>query len=381
MNHYVRPFCFMLLVTGACCASAVEGRTFNHPGILNTQAGLESLAQRIKTSPIAGRGYEWLRKNKVADLSRPHTPYAVVKVVACGGCKEEAAFRDDAHAAHATALMWVVTGDERYRDKAISILNDWSTTYEKIKVINGPEKQAELEAAWAAPIWIAAADIIRYYDNGAAGWTVDQIAWFDRFLDSMVGTARGAKDRNNNWGTSATLAIMAAAVYQEDAAAYEEAIELHKHHLKSISKASGALGPDYLRDPWHPQYTILAWIQICELAWTQGDDLYGLALDGQSVPRLAICLEHFAQLFVGKLPNPEGLNRGDYKNGHLKKQGYEMAFNHYIRRKGLSADLPTFVTMVPEWRPGGTDGHFITWDVLTHGDLDTGMIQAGTGDE
>lgn len=373
MTIRTMTFCVPMLFLGACCGFAAERREFTQPSILCTQAGLASLKERITTVPSAKLGYEQLKQSKYADLSRPHTPYAVVKVVASGSCKEEIAFRDDAHAAHATALMWVITGDKRYRDKAISSLDDWSKIYEKIVVAKGGRGQAALEAAWAAPIWTAAADIIRYYDGGSSGWKHDQIAAFDRFLNSMVNTARGARKMNNNWGTSATLAIIAAAVYQEDEAAYTEAVALHKQHLRSISKKSGALGPDYLRDPWHPQYTLLTWIHTCEIAWNQGDDLYGLKLDGQSEPRLAICLEHFSKLFLGKLPNPEGLQKGNYKGGHMKKQGYEMAFNHFIARQRLTGTMPTFVEMVPDWRPGGIDGHFIAWDTLTHGGLDSGQ--------
>lgn len=371
MTTRIMMFGAFMIFMAPCFGFAADKRKFKHPSILTTQTGLATLKERITTVPSAKLGYEQLKQSKFADLSRPHTPYAVVKVVPSGSCKEEDAFRDDAHAAHATALMWVKTGDKRYRDKAMSILNDWSTTYEKIVVSNEFAAQAQLEAAWAAPIWTAAADIVRYYDGGSAGWKHDQIAAFDRFLNSMVKTARGARNSDNNWGTSSTLAIIAAAVYQEDEAAYTEAVALHKRHLRSISKKSGALGPDYLRDPWHPQYTVLTWINTCEIAWNQGDDLYGLKLDGQSVPRLAICLEHFAKLFLGKLPNPKGLRRGDYKDSHKKKQGYEMAFNHFIERQHLAKSIPTFVEMVPDWRPGGIDAHFVAWDTLTHGGLDS----------
>jgi hypothetical protein len=181
--------------------------------------------------------------------------------------------------------------------------------------------------------------------------------------------ARKALGKGNNWGTSATLAIMAAAVYQNDEAGYQEALKLHTGQLAYISKESGALGKDYLRDPWHPQYTLIAWTQISEIAWNQGDDLYGITVGKQTVPRLAICLEHFAKLFVGQIPNPEGLKKGDYKGSHMGKQSYDMAYNHYINRKHQATAMPTFAKMVPEWRPGGIDPHFLAWDTLTHGEL------------
>lgn len=358
----------LLLILGAFVASATDS-AFQHPSIMSNQVGLNGLKSRVKSDPAAKLGYAQLKQSKYAALSRPHTPYAIVHTVASAGNKYETAFRGDAQAAHATALMWVISGDKKYRDKAIAILDDWSAKFEKLDSDKSSSHQVWLEAAWAVPIWIAAADIIRYYNKGEAGWPPEKIAAFDRYLNILVKTARKAKDADNNWGTSATLAIMAAAVYQNDRPAYDESLALHKRHLASISKKDGALGPDYLRDPWHPQYTICTWIQTCEIAWNQGDDLYGLKLDGQSEPRLALCLEHFAKLFIGQLSNPAGLKKGDYKNAHLGRQGYEIAFNHYLGREDLSAALPTFAKIVPDWRPGGIDNHFLAWDCLTHGGL------------
>ncbi len=355
----------LLLNVGAAAASEV--REFKHPGVPSTQSDLSSLRERVNSNACARMGFERLKSSRYADLERPHTPYATVSVVAGKGNKYEAAFRGDAQAAHATALMWVITGDLRYRDKSMAILDDWAATYRDIKVARGNPSQAYLEAAWAAPIWTAAADIIRYYDNGAAGWNPDRMAAFDQFLDRLVSTARGARQRDDNWGTSATLAIMAAAVYREDAAAYAEAVKLYASRLSAISRKSGVLKSDeYLRDPLHPQYTILAWIQAGEIAWNQGDDLYGLQLDGQPQPRLALILEHFATLFLGELPDPAGLKMGKYRDSHKNRQGYDMAFNHYIGRQGMASSMPSFARMVPTWRPGGIDELFVAWDTLSH---------------
>ncbi len=361
--------CLLVLALSSRCCFAAEKRVFAHPSVMSTQRGLDELKRRVSSSAPCGLGYEELKQSPYADLTRPHTPYATVYVAASGGTAYELAFRGDAQAAHAAALMWVITEDPGYRDKAMRILDDWAATYAKIEVSKGGANQAQLEAAWAVPIWIAAADIIRYHDGGKSGWKPDRVAAFDRFLNRMVQTARGARRNNNNWGTSATLAILAAAVYQEDEAAYAEALALYAQHLRDISKPSGALGPDYLRDPWHPQYTLLTWIQACEIAWNQGDDLYSLKLDGQLQPRLAVCLEHFAKLFTGRLPNPEGLKKGDYRGSHKQRQGYDMAFNHFIGRGGMGEAMPTFAALVPAWRPGGIDPHFAAWDTLTHGGL------------
>ncbi len=266
--------------------------------------------------------------------------------------------------------MWVITGDRRYRDKAIAILDDWAKIFKELKSSNVQKNsQIQLEVAWNVPIWTAAADIIRYHDNGKAGWKPGQIARFDQFLDLQVGIAGKAQHRKNNWGASANLALMAVAVYQDDHDAYNQAVALHRSLLPQVSNPDGSLSSDYLRDPWHPQYTIAVWQQICEIAWNQGDDLYGIMIGDEKHPRLATCLEHFAKLFVGKLPDPKGLQKCNYLNSHKNRQSYDLGYNHYIARKNRADLMPTFSAMVPQWRPGGIDAHFLAWDTLTHGGL------------
>lgn len=357
--------------TAAISISGGQKRAFAHPSIMSTQTDLSALKNRVSRNPISKLGYEQLKKSRFANPERPHTPFEVVVVVASGTSAEENAYRDDAQAAHACALMWVITGENRYRDKAIAILNDWAKTFKELKSSRAQKgAQIQLEAAWNAPIWTAAADIIRYYDKGKAGWKPEQIAKFDQFLNIQVGIASKAQNRPGNWGASANLAIMAAAVYQDDHVAFDKAVALHRKLLAQTSKPDGSLSADYLRDPWHPQYTIEVWQQICEIAWNQGVDLYGITVENEKQPRLAICLEHFSKLFVGKLPNPKDLQKGNYLNSHKNRQAYELGYNHYIVRKGMTSSMPTFAAMVPEWRPGGIDSHFIAWDTLTHGGLD-----------
>lgn len=369
MRIRLSQIAFLTLFVCASSTVAVEQRVFNHPGLMSSGTDLAALNVRATFHPIAHLGYEQLKQSPFADLARPHTPYAVVSVVAHKENEHEKAFRGDAHAAHATALMWVISQDERYRDKTMSILDDWAASYEGMKSIHTSARQTWLEAAWAAPVWTAAAELIRYYDGGKAGWKPEKVAAFDHFISRLVSTAGEARNMNNNWATSATLAIMAAAVYQENEAAYTEAITLYRQQLQSISMKNGALRTDYLRDPWHPQYTLLTWLQTCEIAWNQGDNLYDITLDGQSQPRLAICLEHFSNLFLGELPDPAGLKRGEYLGSHKDRQGYEIAFNHFIGRRHLDASMPALVKIMNTWRPGGIDNHFMAWDTLTHGGL------------
>jgi hypothetical protein len=54
---------------------------------------------------------------------------------------------------------------------------------------------------------------------------------------------------------------------------------------------------------------------------------------------------------------------------------WEIMFNHYGNRLGMSASLPNVSALVTKMRPGGETGHHIAWETLTHGDVGSVGIQ------
>jgi len=340
-------------------------KTFTHPGILNSQDNLKRLHKNFVENKISSKALSTLLDNKFADINRPYTPYAVVKVESHVSNNYEKAFRGDAHAARANALLWVMTGKKQYLVNAKRILNDWAETFQTIKVVKGNSAQAYLEAAWALPIWISAAEIIRYYDNAKGKWSEGRVKQFDKFVLKLHAFSKKAK-KPNNWGASASLGDVAVGVYLNNDAIFDEGVTSFKHYLKTLSTEDGALTSDYLRDTWHPQYTLIAWTQTAEIAWHQGIDLYGLRFKGEEQPRLKVVLEHFSKLFIGELANPEGLKKGNYKNANANRPGYQIAFNHYFRRLNKAEQTEAFKTMVQTWYPGDFNDLFMSWDGITH---------------
>ncbi|MEK8105016.1 alginate lyase family protein [Micromonospora sp. M12] len=82
-------------------------------------------------------------------LSRTPAPRSVVE---CGsysnpnnGCTDE---REDAIAAYTDALAWYLTGDARYAQKSIQIMDAWSATITAHTGSNAP-----LQTGWAASVW------------------------------------------------------------------------------------------------------------------------------------------------------------------------------------------------------------------------------------
>ncbi|MBO4906993.1 MAG: alginate lyase family protein [Bacteroidaceae bacterium] len=149
---------------------------------------------------------------------------------------------------------------------------------------------------------------------------------------------------NGNWGAIVNRFRMACAIAIGDSAMYQAAIDYYLH-----ANDNGAL-PNYVsetgqcqetgRDQSHVQLGLGAMCEICEMAWEQGDDLWG-ALDN----RLMKGIEYTAKYNLGyDVPfetwtDCTGLYNywtepGSMGRGRLW-QIYQMPYNHYVGRKGL----------------------------------------------
>ena len=149
---------------------------------------------------------------------------------------------------------------------------------------------------------------------------------------------------NGNWGHIVNRCRMAAAIFLEDKDLYKHAIDIYLH-----ANDNGSL-PNYVsetgqcqetgRDQGHAQLGLGAMCEICEMAWQQGDDLWG-ALDN----RLMKGMEYTAKYNLGyDVPfetwtDCTGLYNdwtepGEMGRGRIRCI-YDMPYQHYVGRKGL----------------------------------------------
>ena len=149
---------------------------------------------------------------------------------------------------------------------------------------------------------------------------------------------------NGNWGAIVNRFRMACAIAIDDKEMYQAAIDYYLH-----ANDNGAL-PNYVsetgqcqetgRDQGHAQLGLGAMCEICEMAWTQGDDLWG-ALDN----RLMKGIEYTAKYNLGyDVPfetwtDCTGLYNDWTEPGAMGRGRiwtiYELPYNHYVKRKGL----------------------------------------------
>jgi hypothetical protein len=154
-------------VTGSVIGSpSVPG--FRHPGILVGTAQLEFVKAKINagaqpwTSALAKASRakaDTGRNTGVAYSSSSWTPRPRA-VVGCGaywhpdeGCADEV---NDSIAAYTKALLWYYTGEPRYAQDAVAIMNAWSATLVDHR-FDTTHTNGHLQAAWVGEIFPRAA--------------------------------------------------------------------------------------------------------------------------------------------------------------------------------------------------------------------------------
>lgn len=368
--------CVVMLLCGCpVLAAQAAPATFKHPGLLHS----ESDFNRMKTKVDNGEqpwtaGYEKLVKNRHASLAVNPNP---LEIVYRGRDKAHTnpenywlLYRDVA-AAYAHALRWKVSGDDLHADKAVEIMNAWSA---KLKYLYGSSDRF-LAAGIYGYQFANAAEIMRTYPGWAA-------ADFERFKTMMLEVFypinyRMLTDHNDvkivehywaNWDLANMASLIAIGVLTERGDIYDQAIEYFKN-----GEGNGAIGHSVWhihangmgqwqeagRDQGHSVLGIGLMAAICEMAWQQGDDLYGYDDN-----RFLKGAEYVAAYNLFKdVPFEPYYNRShglhtdvsSIGRGHIRPI-WEMVYNHYVKRMGISA--PNVEEMAAKVRTegGGAEG-------------------------
>jgi hypothetical protein len=353
MKH-LQLLALSLLLTSA--STAFADFAFVHPGLLQSREDLARIKAAVaaKTPPTFA-GYEIFRADPHSQANyKMRGPMAMVGRNPTVGAGE---YDSDATAAYHCALMWTITGDIAYANKAKEIVNAWSAT---LKSITGFD--AVLMAGLGPFKMANAAEILRYTD---AGWPPADIAQTEtHFREVLYPVIKDfALFANGNWDTAAIKTVLAIGVFCNDRAMYERALRYYvggagdgrlAHYVINETGQCQESG----RDQQHTQLGLAHLGDCCEIAWHQGLDLYGyddnLLLKG---------FEYTAKYNLGEtVPFAETLDRtGKYHHTVISTNArgrfravFEQIYNHYVNRAGLSA--PAIQRVVEKNRPEGTGG-------------------------
>ena len=150
---------------------------------------------------------------------------------------------------------------------------------------------------------------------------------------------------NGNWGAIVNRLRMACGIFLKDSTIYQQSIDyfLYANDNGSLPKYVSTTGQcqESGRDQAHAQLGLGALCETCEMAWEQGDDLWG-ALDN----RLLKGIEYTARYNLGyDVPfttwtDCTGLYNdwtqpGEMGRGRIRDI-YQLPYNHYVKRCGLS---------------------------------------------
>lgn len=335
---------FMFLWMGVLQAKA----QLLHPGILFNADALARLKTYADTErqPWAATYAKLLAYNDINYVQEP--VYAIVNREFGGATTPESrAMSAQSQRAYRCAILWVITGNQVYADKAKTILNSWSGTLQSIT-----GGAAKLCAAWYGFGFVNAAEILRYTNSGWSTTDIQSAESMFRYkfypvIEPFQGGWAG------NWDTAICKTMMGIGVFINDAAIYTRG----RNYLWSTTEtASGTLN-NYIypttgqcfesgRDQEHTQMGIGGLAEACEIGYNQGTDLYGLFSN-----RLLLGTEYTAKYNLGYSVPYTTNHYGSVISPLLRGEFlpfYEMVYNHYVNRKGMSGTAVEYTKMVVE---------------------------------
>ncbi|BCU78154.1 hypothetical protein llg_28690 [Luteolibacter sp. LG18] len=351
---------------------AVSGSSrgsFVHPGLLHNEEDFKRMRTYKGVQPWRS-GWEKMTNSRHANLDWKPRP---ADIVVRGGTGENYAdFYRDIATAYVCAVNWRVTGKKAYAEKSIEILNAWSSTLKSF----GGNYDRNLAAGIYGFEIANAAEIMRTY----SGWKPEDFKRFQKMMLTIFypinkhfvethGDSPGKIDHFwPNWELCNLASLVAIGVVCDERKIYNEAIRYMKtgDGNGAIKVAVYHIHPDGLgqwvesaRDQGHTLMGIGLMAAICEMAWKQGDDLYGY--DNNRF--LAAC-EYVAKYNLGEeVPFKKYVNsvQGTFTEvggggRGMARPVWELPYNHYVKRKGLSA--PWLTKMVEKSSPEGGVGDY-----------------------
>jgi hypothetical protein len=329
-----------------CSPGQIQAQTWKHPGVLVSQAQLDA----TKAAYEAGDAVVVSQVNKAMKSeygSLSYTPLGPYPggIEQCGsssnpdyGCSDS---DSDSNAAYVQAVLWYVTGNQTYATNSINIMNAYSSGFKGYAgytsglpcpsgttCSNGP-----LQAAWDAEKWPRAAEIIRYGNNGSAGWSsADSTAFANMLTNIFVPIIYNGSSSNGNWEMSMIEGMMGIAVFTENSAllAHAQAFWLQRvpadfyyqpqdgdtqppfpagrqgsstwYGQVDFNTTTTGVTQETCRDLKHTEDSIAAAINAAETDWIQGGTLYtNSSIDAQ--PRIVGTMNLIAGLESDGSPN------------------------------------------------------------------------------
>ncbi|MGW1778548.1 alginate lyase family protein [Streptomyces sp. NPDC002143] len=359
---------------GLAAAPTATAVGYAHPGLLHTGADLARMAAKVKAgaAPYTA-GYAKLTANRHAQSGWTANPQTTV-YRGSGSPQNYTILYNDLHAAYQNGLRFHVSGESRYADTAVAILNAWS---------------AKLTSLAGSADRFLAAGLYGYQAANAAELVRDRPDFeLERFQKLLSGVFSPVSEsflvnHNNavvtnywpNWDLTAMACVLATGIFCDDSAKVEQAVEYFKSGsgLGAVKHAIPVVHDDGLaewleagRDQGHALLGVGLMGTFCEMAWNQGIDLYGyddsrFLKGAQYVAKwslggdVAYTANTRKKGAIGGWSGSETASDAAAVDPAMTRPIWAMISNHYTKRRGLSAPYLTRIAAKAAPEGGGGD--------------------------
>lgn len=375
---------------------------FQHPGLLVTEPDFARIRAHIKAGqqPWAD-WYSKLRADSTARLGVKPSP-------------REAVYRAD-HAsdrligdiwrAWSLALCWKLSDppDNRYADDAVATLDAWASTLKEIGTVP-PGSTAHDDHTFIILAGIQGhqlaqiGEIMRTY----SGWAPENLKRFQDMLLTVFASVSswflsdGRIGSHANWDMASMVGAMAIGIFCDNPDLYRLACDAYaaNNHGKLRNFGNGAalhgvyfMHPGHFgqweesgRDQGHSTLGMSLGGDVMEMAWNQGDDLYGLYNNrflaaAEYVARSNLLDENGKTYPLPYVPEQDPsqphtslwtqVNQAFGGGPGSGRNAWEPIFNHYVNRQGLPAPNVARMVKLCEPKYGGSSDD-VWWPTLIH---------------
>ncbi|MDR7271323.1 hypothetical protein J2X20_003991 [Pelomonas saccharophila] len=376
-------------------AASVSG-VFRHPGLLATDDDFKRIREHIRLGQQPWTNW-WnkLCADRFATLDTK--PFPLPAVYRADGSKNN--MYVDIWRAWSLALRWKLSGDTRYADKAVEFLDAWANTLKVVGTV-APGSTAHddhtfiLMAGMQGHQWAQIGEILRSYP----GWAPEGLKRFQEMLLNVFAPisswflSDGRIGSHANWDMASLVGAMAIGIFCDRPDLYRLACDCYAGNnrgtLRTFGNGSIVHGVYYMhpghfgqweesgRDQGHATLGMSLGGDLLEMAWNQGDDLYGLYNN-----RFLAAAEYVARSNLlddsGKTypmpyvpehnptaPHPSLWTEVNQSFQH-GRNAWEPIYNHYVNRMGLAAPNVARMVALCEPKYGGSSDD-IWWPTLVH---------------
>ena len=383
--------------TPAAEPASVSG-VFRHPGLLATEDDFTRIRALIK----AGQ-QPWAHWWSTLCTERWSTldtrPFPLPAVYRADGSKNN--LYVDIWRAWTLVLRWKLSDpqDNRYADKAVEFLDAWASTLKEVGTVP-PGSTAHDDHTFIILAGIQGhqlaqiGEVLRTYP----GWAPASLKRFQDMLLNVFAPVSswflsdGRIGSHANWDMASMAGAMAIGVFCDKPDLYRLAYDCYagNNRGKLRNFGNGAIGhgvyfmhPGHFgqweesgRDQGHSTLGMSLGGDLLEMAWNQGDDLYGLYNN-----RFLAAAEYVARSNLldenGKTYPMPYVPEQDPSQPHTSlwtqvnqsfqhgRNAWEPIYNHYVNRMGLAAPNVSRIVKLVEPKYGGSSDD-VWWPTLIH---------------